>query len=65
MRGWLRFAHMGELGGVTGQTLACVASVGGMFLVWTGLSLAWRRLRGWRFWTRPGSDRLRGRAAAA
>jgi uncharacterized iron-regulated membrane protein len=47
VRGWLRFAHTGELGGVAGQTLAGFACVGGVVLVWTGLSLAWRRLIGW------------------
>ena len=53
MRGWLRFAHTGELGGVVGQTLAGVASLGGVFLVWTGLALAWRRLVGWLWRRRP------------
>ena len=43
-RGWARFAHTGELGGVAGQVLAGAASVGATLLVWTGLSLAIRRL---------------------
>jgi uncharacterized iron-regulated membrane protein len=43
-RGWLRFAHTGELGGLPGQLIAGVACVGGVVLVWTGLALAWRRL---------------------
>jgi uncharacterized iron-regulated membrane protein len=43
-RGWIRFAHTGELGGVMAQGVAGVACVGGVFLVWTGLSLALRRL---------------------
>jgi uncharacterized iron-regulated membrane protein len=47
-RGWLRFAHTGELGGLTGEALAGVASAGGAFLVWTGVALALRRLSAWR-----------------
>ncbi len=47
-RGWLRFAHTGELGGLTGEALAGVASAGGGFLVWTGVALALRRLSAWR-----------------
>jgi uncharacterized iron-regulated membrane protein len=47
LRSWLRFAHTGEAGGIVGQTIAALASLGGAFLVFTGLSLAWRRLRAW------------------
>ncbi len=47
-RGWLRFAHTGELGGLAGETIAGVASAGGGFLVWTGVALALRRLSAWR-----------------
>ena len=43
-RGWVRFGHTGELGGVTGQVVAGVACAGGAMLVWTGLALAFRRL---------------------
>lgn len=43
LRGWLRFAHTGELGGLAGQIVAGLACVGGAFLVWTGLALAFRR----------------------
>jgi len=43
-RGWARFAHTGELGGLTGQVLAGAASAGAAVLVWTGMSLALRRL---------------------
>jgi uncharacterized iron-regulated membrane protein len=50
LRGWFRFAHTGELAGLPGQLVAGVASAGGALLVWTGLSLALRRLVGWRFW---------------
>ena len=48
LRTWLRWVHTGEAGGVWGQTLAGVASAGGALLVWTGLALAWRRLRAWQ-----------------
>jgi len=48
VRGWLRFAHTGELGGVPGQTVAAMASLGGAVLVWTGFALAWRRLLRWK-----------------
>ncbi len=51
-RGWVRFGHTGELGGVAGQTLAGGASLGGVVLVLTGLALALRRLFGWRLWRR-------------
>jgi uncharacterized iron-regulated membrane protein len=44
LRSWIRFAHTGEAGGSTGQAIAALASLGGVFLVWTGLSLAVRRL---------------------
>ena len=47
MRAFLRFAHTGEVAGVAGQTIAGVASLGACFLVYTGLSLAWRRFRAW------------------
>src|SRR5688572_24589139 len=46
-RSWLRFAHTGEFYGLTGQTIAGIASAGGAFLVYTGLALAIRRLLGW------------------
>src|SRR5215813_4949065 len=47
-RFWMRFAHTGEVYGVTGQSVAAVASLGGVFLVYTGISLAIRRLFAWR-----------------
>ncbi|HKV10806.1 MAG TPA: PepSY-associated TM helix domain-containing protein [Thermoanaerobaculia bacterium] len=43
LRAWFRWVHTGEAGGLLGQTLAGIASAGGALLVWTGLSLAWRR----------------------
>ena len=63
-RGWVRFGHTGELGGVAGQSLAGIACLGGVVLVWTGLALAFRRLVGWRLWRRlagPGTGRRRRR----
>jgi uncharacterized iron-regulated membrane protein len=46
-RSWLRFTHTGEFYGLTGQTIAGIASAGGAFLVYTGLALAARRLLNW------------------
>jgi uncharacterized iron-regulated membrane protein len=47
LRTILRFAHTGEVLGVVGQTIAGLASLGAVFLVYTGLALSWRRLRSW------------------
>ncbi len=47
-RMWLRFAHTGEVYGLFGQTLAGLVSLGGALLVWTGLSLSFRRFLAWR-----------------
>jgi uncharacterized iron-regulated membrane protein len=47
LRSWVRATHTGEAGGIVGQILACLASLGGAVLVWTGLALAWRRFRAW------------------
>ncbi|MCM3872472.1 MAG: PepSY domain-containing protein [Pyrinomonadaceae bacterium] len=46
-RTWARFLHTGEAGGVPGQILAFLASLGGSLLVWTGLALVLRRFRAW------------------
>jgi len=43
LRTWLRFLHTGEALGWPGQLIAAIASLGGVFLVWTGFALAWRR----------------------
>ena len=48
VRGWMRFAHTGELGGIPGEAIAGLASAGGALLVWTGLALALRRFAAWR-----------------
>ena len=44
LRGIARFLHTGEVLGFWGQTIAGLASLAGVLLVWTGLALAWRRL---------------------
>jgi uncharacterized iron-regulated membrane protein len=54
-RGWVRFGHTGELGGLPGQLIAGLACVGGAVLVWTGLALAFRRLLASRRVTTPRS----------
>jgi uncharacterized iron-regulated membrane protein len=43
-----RFLHTGEILGISGQIIAALASLGGGFLVYTGFSLAIRRVIGWR-----------------
>ncbi len=48
LRTWLRFVHTGEYYGLLGQTIAGIASLGGVFLVYTGIALAIRRLWAWR-----------------
>jgi uncharacterized iron-regulated membrane protein len=57
MRGWLRFAHTGELAGLAGQIIASIGCLGGVFLVYTGLSLAFRRLWNWALWKRLRASR--------
>ena len=47
LRGWMRFAHTGELGGLVGQMLAGLGCLAGVVLVWTGMALAWRRCAAW------------------
>jgi uncharacterized iron-regulated membrane protein len=47
LRSWVRPVHTGEAGGLVGQTLAALVSLGGAVLVWTGFALALRRLRAW------------------
>ena len=43
----MRFAHTGEVLGLTGQTVAGLVSAGAVVMVWTGLALSWRRFRAW------------------
>jgi uncharacterized iron-regulated membrane protein len=45
LRSYARFGHTGEAAGLPGQIVAAFASMGGALLVWTGISLALRRLR--------------------
>jgi uncharacterized iron-regulated membrane protein len=47
MRSILRFAHTGEILGLSGQTIAGLVSAGGAVLVYTGISLALRRFFAW------------------
>jgi len=48
IRSWFRFTHTGETGGFVGQFIGFLACIGGAILVWTGISLAWRRFVNWR-----------------
>ena len=48
LRSLLRFVHTGEVAGIFGQTIAGIAAGGSTVLVWTGLTLAWRRFWAWR-----------------
>lgn len=48
IRAWVRFGHTGEVFGIAGQTVATLVTLAGAFLVWTGFSLAYRRLTSWR-----------------
>jgi len=43
-----RWTHTGEILSWPGQVVAGLASLGGAFLVYTGLMLSWRRFRAWR-----------------
>lgn len=45
-RAWARFLYTGEEFGVAGEALAAVASLGAIVLVWSGFSMAIRRLLG-------------------
>jgi len=47
IRSLMRFAHTGEVLGLTGQTIAGLATAGSVVLVWTGIALALRRGRSW------------------
>lgn len=46
-RRWVRFLHTGEALGIPGQTIAGLASFAGIFMVWTGFALAFRRFLRW------------------
>ena len=47
-RSWLRYVHTGEYYGFVGQTIAGIASLVGVFLVYTGFALVVRRFTAWR-----------------
>ncbi len=47
-RTWARYLHTGQAGGLAGQFIAFIASLGGAVLVGTGLALAWRRYQSYR-----------------
>ena len=40
----IRYLHTGEVLGFWGQTIAGLVSLTSLFMVWTGIALAWRRL---------------------
>ena len=44
IRGTIRFLHTGEYFGLIGQTIAGLACLAGILMVWTGMALAYRRL---------------------
>lgn len=48
LRNWIRFTHTGESFGFIGQFIGFLACIGGIFLVYTGFSLSWRRYLNWR-----------------
>jgi uncharacterized iron-regulated membrane protein len=48
LRSYVRFGHTGEAAGLVGQSIAGLASLGALVLVWTGVSLALRRFSAWR-----------------
>jgi uncharacterized iron-regulated membrane protein len=58
LRSWTRFVHTGEYYGLVGQTVAGLASLAAVMLVWTGIALSLRRLSAWN-----GRRRKRGRVA--
>jgi len=43
LRGLVKPLHTGEIAGILGQTLAALASLAAVWMVWTGLAMAWRR----------------------
>lgn len=46
LRAYARFVHTGEEFGIAGEAVAALASIGAVVLVWTGMSMALRRLLG-------------------
>jgi uncharacterized iron-regulated membrane protein len=64
LRSLLRFAHTGEVGGLVGQTIAGLVSLGAVFLVYTGFALTLRRFAAWRDRRGREAQALRERSAA-
>ena len=64
LRSWSRFAHTGEAYGLVGQTVAGIASAGGVVLVWTGIALSLRRLVAWRRRRARAGERVETEVAA-
>ena len=64
LRSILRFAHTGEVLGVAGQAIAGAASLGGAFLVYTGVALSFRRFLAWRARRRRDPFAVAARSAA-
>jgi uncharacterized iron-regulated membrane protein len=56
---WMRFVHTGEYYGLPGQTIAGIASIAAVILVWTGIALSFRRYASWN------RRRLRGKTGQA
>lgn len=65
LRTILRFAHTGEVLGIGGQTIAGLASLGGAFLVYTGISLSIRRFVSWQERRRRSQIEVPGKAEGA
>jgi uncharacterized iron-regulated membrane protein len=47
-RGWMRWIHTGEAGGIAGQLVGALACAAALLLGWTGFALSLRRLRAFR-----------------
>lgn len=65
LRTILRFAHTGEVLGIGGQTIAGLVSLGGAFLVYTGISLSIRRFVSWQERRRRSQIDVPGKAEGA
>lgn len=63
LRSISRFVHTGEVLGLAGQTIAGLATLGGVFLVWTGVALAIRRAIAARVRRQRHNDRTSSLAA--
>jgi uncharacterized iron-regulated membrane protein len=64
LRSLLRFAHTGEVLGLTGQTVAGLVSAASLVLAYTGIALALRRFSGWLRRRSRRGDRLPLRATS-